>query len=54
MFVSLDVEGTDTLEAYLGDAGIFLDMMVAQSSTGELDGPKTRHVVDLLRKPFRS
>ncbi|HTH60302.1 MAG TPA: Rieske 2Fe-2S domain-containing protein, partial [Paraburkholderia sp.] len=37
VFVSLDVDGTDTLEEYLGDARIFFDMMVAQSPTGELE-----------------
>lgn len=37
VFVSLDVQGTDSLEDYLGDARIFLDMMVAQSPTGELE-----------------
>ncbi|NIE65858.1 anthranilate 1,2-dioxygenase large subunit [Burkholderia sp. Ax-1719] len=37
VFISLDVEGTDTLEDYLGDARIFFDMVVAQSPTGELE-----------------
>ncbi|NIF76771.1 anthranilate 1,2-dioxygenase large subunit [Paraburkholderia sp. Cy-641] len=37
VFVSLDVDGTDTLEDYLGDARLFFDMMVAQSPTGELE-----------------
>ncbi|WP_191600856.1 anthranilate 1,2-dioxygenase large subunit [Marinomonas algicola] len=37
VFISLDVQGTDSLEDYLGDAKIFLDMMVAQSPTGELE-----------------
>ncbi|WP_414449215.1 anthranilate 1,2-dioxygenase large subunit [Burkholderia sp. 22PA0099] len=37
VFVSLDAQGTDTLEDYLGDARVFLDMMVAQSPTGELE-----------------
>lgn len=37
IFVSLDVNGTDTLEDYLGDAKVFSDMMVAQSPTGELE-----------------
>lgn len=37
VFVSLDASGTDSLEEYLGDAKIFLDMMVAQSPTGELE-----------------
>ena len=37
VFVSLDVEGTDTLEDFLGDAKVFFDMMVAQSPTGQLE-----------------
>ncbi|WP_459624815.1 anthranilate 1,2-dioxygenase large subunit [Burkholderia sp. 3C] len=37
VFVSLDAQGTDTLDDYLGDARVFLDMMVAQSPTGELE-----------------
>ena len=37
VFISLDVEGTDTLEDFLGDARVFFDMMVAQSPTGELE-----------------
>jgi len=37
VFISLDVEGTDTLEEFLGDARVFFDMMVAQSPTGELE-----------------
>src|SRR5574338_392384 len=37
VFISLDVEGTDSLEDFLGDAKMFLDMMVAQSPTGELE-----------------
>ncbi|MDG5496930.1 anthranilate 1,2-dioxygenase large subunit [Niveispirillum sp. BGYR6] len=37
VFISLDTTATDTLEDYLGDARIFLDMMVAQSPTGELE-----------------
>lgn len=37
VFVSLDVQGTDSLEDYLGDAKVFFDMMVAQSPTGELE-----------------
>ncbi|WP_109478901.1 anthranilate 1,2-dioxygenase large subunit [Paraburkholderia sp. C35] len=37
VFVSLDVEATNTLEDYLGDSRIFFDMMVAQSPTGELE-----------------
>lgn len=37
VFISLDLEGTDSLEDFLGDAKVFLDMMVAQSPTGELE-----------------
>lgn len=37
VFISLDVDGTDSLEDYLGDAKVFFDMMVAQSPTGELE-----------------
>lgn len=37
VFVSLDAQGTDSLEDYLGDARVFFDMMVAQSPTGELE-----------------
>jgi anthranilate 1,2-dioxygenase (deaminating, decarboxylating) large subunit len=37
VFISLDVDGTDSLEDFLGDAKVFLDMMVAQSPTGELE-----------------
>ncbi|WP_342129753.1 anthranilate 1,2-dioxygenase large subunit [Hydrogenophaga sp. OTU3427] len=37
VFVSLDVEGTRSLEEHLGDAKVFLDLMVAQSPTGELE-----------------
>jgi anthranilate 1,2-dioxygenase (deaminating, decarboxylating) large subunit len=37
VFVSLDTQATDTLEAYLGDAKVFLDLMVDQSPTGELE-----------------
>ncbi|EEA04520.1 anthranilate 1,2-dioxygenase, large subunit [Burkholderia sp. H160] len=37
VFVSLDVAATDSLEDYLGDTRVFLDMMVAQSPTGELE-----------------
>ncbi|PPC75171.1 anthranilate 1,2-dioxygenase large subunit [Pokkaliibacter plantistimulans] len=37
VFISLDTEGSDSLEDYLGDARIFFDMMVAQSPTGELE-----------------
>ena len=37
VFISLDVNGSDSLEDYLGDAKVFFDMMVAQSPTGELE-----------------
>ncbi|GAA5235360.1 anthranilate 1,2-dioxygenase large subunit [Verticiella sediminum] len=37
VFVSLDTEATDTLEDYLGDARVFLDLLVEQSPTGELE-----------------
>lgn len=37
VFVCLDNEGTESLEAYLGDARVFLDMMVEQSPSGELE-----------------
>ena len=37
VFINLDVDGTESLEDYLGDAKIFLDMMVWQSPTGELE-----------------
>lgn len=37
VFVSLDVTATDTLEEFLGDAKVFLDLMVEQSPTGELE-----------------
>lgn len=37
VFISLDPLGNNSLEDYLGDARIFLDMMVAQSPTGELE-----------------
>lgn len=37
VFISLDANGRDTLEDYLGDARVFFDMMVAQSPTGELE-----------------
>jgi len=37
VFVNLDTEGTGSLEDYLGDAKVFLDLMVAQSPTGELE-----------------
>lgn len=37
VFVSLDTEATDTLEEFLGDAKLFLDLLVNQSPTGELE-----------------
>ncbi|WP_111892351.1 anthranilate 1,2-dioxygenase large subunit [Acinetobacter sp. MB5] len=37
VFVSLDTRATDSLEDFLGDTKIFLDMMVEQSPTGELE-----------------
>ncbi|MBD8100387.1 anthranilate 1,2-dioxygenase large subunit [Pseudomonas fluorescens] len=37
VFISLDVNGTDSLEDFLGDAKVFFDMMVAQSANGELE-----------------
>lgn len=37
VFISLDVDGNDSLEEFLGDAKVFFDMMVAQSPTGELE-----------------
>lgn len=37
VFVSLDSDGKDSLEDYLGGAKVFFDMMVAQSPTGELE-----------------
>lgn len=37
VFISLNVQGTDSLEDFLGDAKVFFDMMVAQSATGELE-----------------
>lgn len=37
VFISLDTQGSDSLEDYLGDARVFFDMMVAQSPTGELE-----------------
>ena len=37
IFVSLDTAGTDTIEEFLGDAKVFLDLMVEQSPTGELE-----------------
>lgn len=37
VFISLDANGTDSLEDFLGDAKVFFDMVVAQSPTGELE-----------------
>ena len=37
VFINLDVEGGESLEEFLGDAKVFLDLMVEQSSTGELE-----------------
>ncbi|MGH1402533.1 MAG: anthranilate 1,2-dioxygenase large subunit [Acinetobacter tandoii] len=37
VFVSLDSQATDSLEDFLGDAKVFLDLMVEQSPTGELE-----------------
>jgi anthranilate 1,2-dioxygenase (deaminating, decarboxylating) large subunit len=37
VFINLDNDGSESLEDYLGDAKIFLDLMVAQSPTGELE-----------------
>ena len=37
VFINLDVEGGESLEDWLGDAKVFLDLMVAQSPTGELE-----------------
>lgn len=37
VFISLDTAGTDSLVDFLGDARMFLDMMVAQSPSGELE-----------------
>src|SRR5574338_468345 len=37
VFITRDTEGTESLEDYLGDAKVFLDLMVAQSPTGELE-----------------
>lgn len=37
VFINLDTDSTQTLEEYLGDAKLFLDMMVEQSDTGELE-----------------
>lgn len=37
VFVNLDNAGQESLEDYLGDARVFLDLMVAQSPTGELE-----------------
>jgi len=37
VFINLDAEGSESLEDYLGDAKVFLDLMVAQSPDGELE-----------------
>lgn len=37
VFVSLDNQATDTLEEFLGDTKVFLDFIVNQSPTGELE-----------------
>ena len=37
VFINLDTECEQTLEEFLGDASIAFDMMVAQSSTGQLE-----------------
>jgi anthranilate 1,2-dioxygenase (deaminating, decarboxylating) large subunit len=37
VFVSLDTQASDSLEDFLGDAKVFLDLMVDQSPTGELE-----------------
>lgn len=37
VFVSLDTQATDSLEDFLGDTKVFLDLMVDQSPTGELE-----------------
>ena len=37
VFISLDINGSDSLEAFLGDTKVFFDMVVAQSPTGELE-----------------
>ena len=37
VFVNLDTTSTNSLQDYLGDAKVFLDLMVAQSPTGELE-----------------
>lgn len=37
VFVSLDTRATDSLEDFLGDGKVFLDLMVEQSPTGELE-----------------
>ncbi|WP_166366573.1 anthranilate 1,2-dioxygenase large subunit [Pseudomonas akapageensis] len=37
VFISLDVNGSDSLKDFLGDTTVFFDMMVAQSPTGELE-----------------
>ncbi|MDD2547235.1 MAG: anthranilate 1,2-dioxygenase large subunit [Burkholderiaceae bacterium] len=37
VFINLDTEGSVDLDAFLGDARVFLDLMVEQSPTGELE-----------------
>lgn len=37
VFVNLDAAGDEPLEGFLGDAKIFIDMLAAQSPTGELE-----------------
>ena len=37
VFISLDAQGNDSLEEFLGDSKVFFDMMVAQSPTGKLE-----------------
>ena len=37
VFVSLDTQATNSLEDFLGDAKVFIDLMVEQSPTGELE-----------------
>lgn len=37
VFISLDAEGTDSLEDFLGDTRLFFDMMVEQAEDGELE-----------------
>ena len=44
VFVSLDVDGSDSLQDYLGDAKVFFDMMVAQSADWRV-GSAARQVV---------